>query len=67
MRENSKVNAACLWACTLYGYETWYLQRRLERAEMQKARIMCGATLKDKVPIEFLRRNWELHVECSKM
>ena len=50
----------------VYSRETWALtvenQRRLERAERQMLRRICGVTLKERISSEELRQR--LDVEC---
>ena len=62
----NKLYSACVISCMVYGSETWALtvenQRRLERAERQMPKRICGGTLKERISSEELRQR--LDVEC---
>ena len=55
-----KIYRICVQSVMIYGSETWPMKvedmNRLERTERMMMRWMCSVSLKDRLPIEELRR-----------
>ena len=64
MALRGKLYSACVRSCMVYGSETWALtvenQRRLERAERQMLKRICGGTLKERISSEELRQRLDV-------
>ena len=60
LKLKGKIYSICVRSVMLYGSETWALKgenvQRMERAEMQMVRLMCGVKLKERKRNEELRR-----------
>ena len=64
MALKGKLYSACVRSCLVYGSKTWALtvenQRRLERAERQMLKRICGGTLKERISSEELRQRLDV-------
>ena len=64
MALRSKLYSACVRSCMVYGSETWAVtvenQRRLESAERQMLKKICGGTLKQRISSKELRQTLDV-------
>jgi hypothetical protein len=64
LKMKGKIYRICVQSVMIYGSETWPMKvedmNRLERTERMMMRWMCSVSLKDRVPIEELRRRLDI-------
>ena len=64
LKMKGKIYRICVQSVMIYGSETWPVKvedmNRLERTERMMMRWMCSMSLKDRVPIEELRRRLDI-------